>query len=86
MESTVLFVVPLSESAKYKTRPAEVYLPGDVTGLREDTVALCQQLRCLDRRKIQKRRMGNLPTNHALHYDICWEIIRLLGLDLLPTR
>ncbi len=86
MNSNLLFIVPCSSSAIPKPRPNEVYLPKDITGLARDTVALCQHLRCLDRRKIQRRRAGNLPINHDLFYDICWEIIHLFGLDLVPLR
>lgn len=83
-DSNVLFVIPLSTSAIPKPRLAEVYLPSDVTGLKDNTVALCQHLRCLDRKKIQNRASGRLETNHTLFYEILYEVARLLELPLVP--
>jgi mRNA interferase MazF len=56
-------VVPFTTKKKAKLRPSQVFVPAGVAGLPQDPVALCEQIRVLDMRKIV-RMLGHLdPTS-----------------------
>lgn len=51
-----VIVVPVSTSSAQAARgPSVVTLPGDATGLRKPSFALCHQVTTLDRTKLSKR-------------------------------
>lgn len=45
-------IVPLTTKVREKRLPSHVFLPNGTGGLKEDSVALCEQIRVIDKQRI----------------------------------
>jgi mRNA interferase MazF len=70
-------VIPLTSNAGLAGRPGCVLIPTGAGGLRNDSVALCHQIRAVDKQGIGAR-LGTLPA--TLMTDVENELIRILSL------
>ena len=57
-----LVVIPFTTNLRLARLPTCVSVPGGIAGLREDSVAMCHQIRALDRGSIRDF-VGTLPPN-----------------------
>lgn len=58
-----VIVLPLTSKCKKRTQPTHVFLPADDTGLRMDSMVLCENPVCISKQKL-KAYMTTLPQKY----------------------
>lgn len=66
--AAVVTVVPLTSNVE-RVYPFEVLLPASVTGLSKDSKAMAQQVRTLDKARLNARAAGNVQGPDMLKLD-----------------
>jgi mRNA interferase MazF len=67
-------VVPFTTRIRQKLLPSHVLIPGGEGGLAQDSVALCEQIRVVDRSRLIAR-LGTLPAQRMLEIGDALKII-----------
>ena len=68
--SSTVLVIPLTSNLRRAKLPTCVRLNQSLTGLKEDSVALCHQLRVLDKGRLLHQ-IGKLPTELVKELEVC---------------
>ena len=69
--------IPFTTNLRMRRLPTCVYVPAGEGGLREDSVAVCHQIRALDKQAL-KARWGELPISRVAEIERA--VSRTLGL------
>ncbi len=68
--TTTVLAIPLTTNLRRASLPSCVEIPKKGTGLAEDSVAVCHQLRALDKRRL-KERIGAVDESALAAVDQC---------------
>ena len=68
--TTTVLTIPLTTNVQRAALPSCVLLPKGAGGLASDSVALCHQLRVLDKSRL-KRRLGNISNQEISAIESC---------------
>jgi mRNA interferase MazF len=58
--ASTIIIIPLTTSLRFANLPTNVHIPAGAAGLQQEGLALCHQLRVLDKQRIGAR-IGALP-------------------------
>lgn len=75
-----VIVIPFTTNLKLQKLPSAILVPAGEGGLRQDSVALCHQVRALDKAGLLTY-WGSLPPSRMAHIDRV--ILRTMGIPLL---
>ncbi len=77
LAGNTVIVIPLTTNLKSRALPSAVFVPAGEGGLKQDSVALCHQIRALDKSGIMDY-WGSLPKNRLDEIDHV--VLRTLGI------
>jgi mRNA interferase MazF len=78
MHSEVVIVAAITSNTKHKDHPVNVLVTGTETGLKEDGLVLCNQIRTVAKSRLIKQ-IGKVPPKKMELVD--WALLKSLDLD-----
>ncbi len=76
--SPTVIVVPITSAERKHTLPTHVHLPGGTGGLNKPSIVLCEQLRTLEKTRLE-RYMGRLGTEILKQVDMALSVSLDMG-------
>ena len=81
--TTTVVAIPLTTVLRRSQLPSSIFIPSAGTGLPSDSVALCHQVRVLDKSRLHGR-IGTLPAD--LLRQIEYAVLFTLGIVVPPSK